>query len=86
MMLCIKSLLKDWKEWCPKYESAFISKRLIFYNIIVAYKALHPMKFTKVGKEWSMAIKLEISKAYDRVFEKSPNKLGFRQKLVSLTM
>lgn len=48
-------------------QSAFIPGRLISYNIIVAYEALHLMKTRKKGNEGSMAIKLDISKAYERL-------------------
>lgn len=39
-------------------QSAFIPRRLIFDNILVAYKALHT---------WYMALKLDMSKVYGTV-------------------
>lgn len=41
--------------------------RLIMDNILVAYKILHTFKQKQVGKKGSMALKIDMSKAYDRV-------------------
>jgi hypothetical protein len=48
-------------------QSAFISGRLISYNILVAYETLHTMHYMMYGREDYMAIKLNMSKTYDRV-------------------
>jgi hypothetical protein len=50
-----------------KQQSAFVPRRLISDNILVAYKALHTMATRMKGKKGYMAIKVDISKAYDRV-------------------
>ena len=49
-----------------KHQSAFTKSRLISDNILVAFESLHSMQRHK-GKEDYMAIKLDTSKAYDRV-------------------
>ena len=48
-------------------QSAFIANRLITNNILIAFKSLHHMKTNCTGKKGFMAIKLDISKAYNRV-------------------
>ena len=47
--------------------SAFVSGRLITDNALVAYETLHSMHCRKSRKKGSLALKLDISKAYDWV-------------------
>jgi len=48
-------------------QSAFIPRRLITNNIMVAFETLHTMDTRLKGKECFMALKLDMSKAYDRL-------------------
>ena len=71
-------------------QSAFVPGRLIMDNVLVAFETLHHMHSTKIGREGAMAMKLDMSKAYDRVewsfLETIMRKMGFHPKWVSLFM
>lgn len=48
-------------------QSAFVSGRNISDNVFVAFKMLHHMKRKNYGSEGEVALKLDVSKDYDRV-------------------
>ena len=48
-------------------QSAFIANRFITNNILIAFKSLHHMKTNCTRKKGFMAMKLDMSKAYDKV-------------------
>jgi hypothetical protein len=77
-------------EIISQQQSAFLPGRLISDNILVAYEALHTMATRLFGKKVYMAIKLDMSKAYDRVewqfLESIMRKLGFDEAWISLIM
>ena len=49
------------------FQSAFQLDKALSDNILVAFELLHHMKRTKSGKIGHMALKLDMSKAYDRL-------------------
>ncbi|GMJ04189.1 hypothetical protein HRI_004088000 [Hibiscus trionum] len=71
-------------------QGVFVAGRHITDNILIAYEVLHTLKMRKGGKRGSFALKLDMSKAYDRVewrfVEDMMVKLGFDINWVSLVM
>ncbi|GJS08077.1 reverse transcriptase [Tanacetum coccineum] len=51
----------------PTARGSFVSDRVITDNAIVAFEVLHWLKNKKRGKKGSLALKVDMSKAYDRV-------------------
>jgi hypothetical protein len=71
-------------------QSAFIPRRIITDNILVGFETLHTMDTRLKGKEGFMALKLDMSKAYDRLewdfVEGVLQKLGFANRWIALLM
>ena len=71
-------------------QSAVIVDRLITDNILIAFESSHHMKTNCIGKKGFMAMKLDMSKVYDRVkwvfLEWILLKLGFQESWVALIM
>ena len=73
-----------------KTQSAFTADRLITDNILIAFESSHHMKTNCIGQKRFMALKLDMSKPYDRVewifLEKILLKMGFQASWVALIM
>ncbi|GKU90863.1 hypothetical protein SLEP1_g4808 [Rubroshorea leprosula] len=71
-------------------ESAFVPGRLIYDNIMVAIEAIHHLKNKKVGRRGHMAIKLDLSKAFDKVewnfLEDTMRAMGFPERWINRVM
>ncbi|GLT73742.1 hypothetical protein SLA2020_455790 [Shorea laevis] len=71
-------------------QSAFLPNRLITDNFLIAYKVLHYMRARRHRKRGWQVVKLDMSKAFDRVewpyLEAVMKSLGFAERWVSLIM
>lgn len=66
-------------------QSAFVSGRAISDNVLITHEVLHYLKTSDAENRYSMAIKTDMSKAYDRLewdfIERVLSKTGFRQQM-----
>ena len=83
----LKQILPSVKSFT---QSAFVPGQLITDNVLVAYEVLHSMHSRKKGKKGSLALKLDICKAYDHVewafLQGIMTKLGFPEKWIQWVM
>ena len=71
-------------------QSAFLSGRLITDNVLIAFELMHYLEHKKEGINGFAAIKLDMSKSYDRLeggfIKLVMIKMGFHEKWVELIM
>ena len=92
--LASKILANRLKSWHPNLvcenQSAFVAEKLITDNILVASETVFHISQKREGKVGEMALKLDISNAYDQVewnyLEQIMIKLGFSGRWVGLMM
>jgi len=67
-----------------------VPRRQITDNVFIAYETMHRINQKRKGKEGMMAVKLDMSKAYNRVkwayHEEVMTKMGFQERWISLSM
>ncbi|XP_074347003.1 uncharacterized protein LOC141685822 [Apium graveolens] len=73
-----------------EHQSAFVPGRSITDNVLVAFEIIHHMQRKKTREDGEIALKLDISKAYDRVdwdfLKVSMRGMGFSQKWIDWMM
>ena len=71
-------------------HSAFMANRLIIDNILVAFEVMHHISQKRGGKVGEIALKLDMSKAYDRVewngLEQIMVRMGFHSRWINTIM
>ena len=78
------------QEVIGENQNAFVAERLITDNVLVALELMSHISKKKKGNSGEMAIKLDMSKAYDRVewdcLQQIMQKLRFHDKWISIVM
>ena len=65
--ILVKRMQPFLRSCISKNKSAFIPGRQILANVILSHELMHFLKNKRQGKEGYMAVKMDVSKAYDRV-------------------
>jgi hypothetical protein len=77
-------------KWISPEQAAFVHSRSITGNALTAFETLHHMRCKRKGKIGEVALKLDISKAFDSVswsyLEAILTKMGFHAKWISWMM
>ncbi|XP_023907624.1 uncharacterized protein LOC112019319 [Quercus suber] len=92
--LASKVLANRLKRFLPdiisENQSAFMSTRLITDNVLVAFETMHYLNHKKSGRQGEMALKLDMSKVFDRVewgcLRNIMLKMGFSERWVNIMM
>ena len=87
----LANIMKRVLPWIiSESHSAFVPGRQIIDNINVAFELMHGLRNRRRGKLCQMAIKLDMSKAYDRVewgfLERVMIRMGFERRWINLMM
>lgn len=94
MRIVTKVLANRIKDFLPSIigeeQSAFIKGRLISDNILLAHEVMHSLKQKRKRKDAFLAVKIDMSKAYDRVnwrfLEKFMKRIGLESQWVDRVM